>query len=85
MEPSPPELAGQPDADGTGAGWLLSTEGMSSGTIVSAGVDFQVPGSGRTGTPSCAATMNSCQACAGSAPPLTCHRRAVIIAEPHAV
>ena len=32
---------------------------------------LQVPGKAATGTPSCAATMNSCQACAGSAPPVT--------------
>jgi hypothetical protein len=37
----------------------------------SAGVDFHVPGNGRTGTPSCAATMNSCHAWAGIAPPVT--------------
>ena len=33
--------------------------------------ECQVPGSAATGTPSCAATMNSCQACAGRAPPVT--------------
>src|SRR6185312_7795395 len=51
------------------AGALLV--GASSCTMLFDGVDFHVPGNGLTGTPSWAATMNSCQASAGSEPPVT--------------
>ena len=65
------ELAQMPKPyDGAPAG--ACTTGASGLAAISLpSPERHVPGSAATGTPSCAATMNSCQACAGKAPPVT--------------
>ena len=63
--------AGTTARTGFGAGSLAPTSTSGSGAATPAEAPDQPPGSCATGTPSCAATMNSCQASAGNAPPVT--------------